>query len=462
MTTAIEPGLTTPGYLRIALVVGLTYMVLAADLATVSVALPSLARDLGAKASTAAWVISAYSLASAGFLIAAGRLGGVFGARRCLLLGAGLYASGAVLAGCASQLGWVIGARTLQGLGSALLSPISFALITTHLNTSDRPRAMGLFAVLQGVGSLAGPLLGGWVTTTIGWRAVFFICLPIIGIIAYLVARMPTDATTRREGRGFDYGGLALVNLSATSLLLAITRWETPQRLMFEIVAVSALAGLVWWEARARNPLIPPSLLAGVKFRLGMAVSILLIAAAAAFTVLSSIAIQTGLGFSPTLSGLGLIPYAAATIAAGRLAPWLLSRWRLRRTTALGLALLTGGSLWPIMSLSFGSYWLTVAPSLVLAAAGIILTYLPMMAEAVEDVDVGAQSTATGVLLTLQQLAAAAGAAGVLILLGKSALAGGGLATFTTAYGVVACLPLVALALVLFSIIRSGVVRVPA
>src|SRR5438552_801794 len=161
MAIADEVEGSSAGHLGIALIVALTYMVLSADLATVSVALPSLARGLRLAPATASWVISAYSLASAGFLIAAGRMGDLFGARRCLLVGVGLFAGGAALSGLAPGFAAMIGARVIQGLGSALLSPISFALLTTHLPPSRRPAAMGLFAVLQGVGALAGPLIGG-------------------------------------------------------------------------------------------------------------------------------------------------------------------------------------------------------------------------------------------------------------------------------------------------------------
>lgn len=451
-----RPGKSTSAraHLGVALIVGLTFMVLAADLATVSVALPSLARDLRVTPASASWVIVAYSLASAGFLIAAGRAGDLFGPRRCLLAGVALFAGGATLAGLASGLGLIVAARVIQGLGSALVSPISFALLTTHLPEDRRPRAMGLFAVLQGVGALAGPLAGGWLTAHLGWRSVFFVSLPVMAAIAGLVLRMPADALLARERAGFDVGGLILVNATASLLLLAITAKSAAAVGLWLGGAMAALAGLVVRETRAARPLVPPSLFLRPRYRLALMVSVLLIASAAAFIVLSSLAMQPGLHMTPTQAGLGVAPYAVATILAGRVAPFLLTRWPPMRTMAAALGLMLAGLLLPIAGAGLASYWLCIVPSLVLCSSGIILCYLPMMAEGLDATSLDQQGIATGVLLTLQQLAAAAGAAGVLAVLGSAAAHAHDLAAFRMGYVLIAALVAVALALVGATIAR--------
>src|SRR5260221_7380879 len=188
----------------------------------VNVALPTIGRNLGASLGGLQWTVTAYTLTLAGLILLGGALGDLLGRRRIFVLGVGWFALAAAVCGLAPSIGVLIAARTLQGIGGALLTPGSLAIIQATFAAEDRPRAVGAWSGLGGVAGAAGPLLGGWIVQTAGWRWVFLLNLPLaVLVIVVTVRHVPETSDPSAHGR-FDVAGAALAALALAGITYAL------------------------------------------------------------------------------------------------------------------------------------------------------------------------------------------------------------------------------------------------
>ena len=310
--------------------VGLTQLVMTTDFSIVSVALPSIARDLHLTPTALAWIISAGAVPGAGLLILAGRAADIFGQRRCMLVGLTVFTVGSLGAAFAPSFAVIVVARGLQGLGGAILAPANFSLINTLVPEGPpRHRALGVFGVMQGLSLVIGLMLGGFLTTQFGWRSVFLINPVIVVLAIFLTLRAVPPAQTRVD-RNVDILGAILITVGAAATLTAVSLMGrsgvTGLSAALLVIGLTAFVGFFFVEARAKSPLAPLSIFGRRNFVAANLVGACLLAGVGGLFVLTSLFMQTGLKFSARDSGLGMMPYAAAVMLAGQVAPWLLAR----------------------------------------------------------------------------------------------------------------------------------------
>ena len=411
---------SSPSHARIIALMALIKLVTTADFAIVSIALPSMGTDLGVPPALLSWVVTANTLTLAGALILGGKLVDRYGHRRALTVGIVLFVTGSVAAGLAPSFPLVLAARVVQGLAVALLSPGAFALIYAFLPDGPvRYRALGIFGITQGASLIIGLLLGGWIVTEFGWRAVFLVTAPLMLAALVMVLRDLPRLSARSEepidGLGAVIGSLALLGLVGGVALLARPgyAWIGGAMLAGGIVLIAVF---VIVEKRAQSPLIPAGLLHRPMFALSAWMLMLFMAGVGGLLVLSQLYMQRVLGFTAAAAGMGAMPYALAVIAAGQLAPILLAKASLR-TAILGAALFNGvGFGWLATSMGL-PYALSIAPGMVICALGSVTTFIVLMQAATAPLPPGEQGVGTAVLFTAQQIGTGLGATTTLMLL---------------------------------------------
>ena len=243
-------------------------LIVSLDQYIVVVALPDIGRDLGYSAQTLQSVISAYAIASSGFVLFGGRAADLFGRRRMLLTGLGLYAAASLAGGLATRPEMLLAARAIQGLGGALVFPSTLALINTIFPEGPaRNRALGIWGGAGAAGLVVGVLLGGAFTRSFGWEAVFFVNVPLAGTALSLAFPLIEADAARDADRGFDLPGALTITAAITLLVFALVQgpdagWRSP-RILAAVTTGSILLGLFTViERRSRDPLVPPRLLA--------------------------------------------------------------------------------------------------------------------------------------------------------------------------------------------------------
>ena len=400
------------------------------DATVVNVALPTIGKDLHTSLAGLQWTVTAYTLTLAGLILLGGALGDRFGRRRVFLTGVIWFALASALCGAAPGIAVLIGARALQGIGGALLTPGSLAIIQTTFAADDRPRAIGAWSGLGGVAGAAGPLLGGWLVGAAGWRWIFLINLPLAAAVVAVTLRHVPESRDPTAGGRFDIAGSVLTALALAGLTAALI--EAPYGTVLEtvvpaVLGVAAGAAFVLLEMhRGRHPgRVPPMLPLGIfrsrQFTVINVITFIVYAAMGAVFFLLVLALQVVAGFSPLQAGLALLPSTAAMLLlsarAGALAQRVGPRWLMTGgllTAALGLALLT--RIGPN-----ASYVADVLPAVLLFGLGLSMTVAPLTATVLASADDRHAGLASGVnnataraagLLSVAGLPAAVGLSG--------------------------------------------------
>ena len=467
MASAAE--IPTPARIvAITLLMGLAKLIITADFALVGIALPSIGRDLGIGPALLSWVVSANATIYAGFLIIGGRLTDALGHRRALGLGLLIFAAGSLLAALSGSIWMLIAARAVQGLGAALVSPAGFSLINTFLPEGPaRRQALGVFAIMQGLSVILGLVLGGFLTTTVGWRSVFFLNLPIVALcLALTLSTLPRSAPTALRDAFKNLGGAVLIAVSAGVLLAALSNLgqrgiASPVGLALLAAAVAGFLGFFLSEARHPSPLIPPRLLRVHGLRGGGLAVVALIAGFGGLFVLLSVYLQNGLQVSAAATGVSMTPIAFATMAAGACAPAAMRRWPLRTVAIAGLTLEVLALVGLAAVAPAGAYLTTVAPLVFLAVFGSVTGFVALMALALAAVPADEQGAAAGLLFTGQQIGLPAGVVITLVVLQArpNGPADGPLAAYGRAFLVPALL--IALGLLAVAALTRSPIRQP-
>ena len=404
------------------LVVCLGQFMVILDVSIVNVALPSIKDALGFSTTGLQWVLNAYTLTFAGFLLLGGRAADLFGRRRMFYLGTLLFSGASLLCAVAPSSGTLVAARALQGIGGAILSPATLAIITTSFDEgAPRNRALGAWGAVGAIGATSGVLLGGVLTEVFSWPAIFVINVPIgLGIVLFS-SRLIPEGRSEVENRHFDLAGAVLVTLGMTALTYGIV---TTDRLSWGSLGVlgPVAAGVVLlvafglYEARLasnprRVPLMPLSVFRLRNLRAANLVIFLLYAAIFGFWFFQSLYMQGTLGYSALETGLAFVPMTAAVGAGATLAPRLARRFDARWVLAAGMLSATIGELLLISLHPGGSYAANVLPGGLLGAFGLGLALVPATIVAVEGVPRALSGLASGVLNTSRFVGAALGLA---------------------------------------------------
>jgi EmrB/QacA subfamily drug resistance transporter len=351
------------------------------DSSAVNLIVPVLQQRMGGDVAAAQWVMNAYALMLGALVLAGGGLADRLGRKRVFLAGVALFTAASVACGLAPSLSVLIAARALQGVGAALLTPASLALLGASFDEKGRGQAVGIWAGASGLMSAAGPILGGWLTDVVSWRAVFFINLPVAALAAWLVIAGAEESRGRVSGP-VDWQGATAVTLGLGVLTWALT--EAPERgadpwvLGAAAAAAILLAGFVVIEARAEAPMAPLGLFRSVSFSGLNGLTLLLYAAFSGALFLLPFQLIQAHHYPPAEAGAALLPLsiglAALSPISGRLPGRLGPRWMLLvgcGLVASGFALLAWRSADP-------SYWTGAFPGLAVVALGMGTAVAPL------------------------------------------------------------------------------------
>ena len=320
------------------------------DISVVNTALPSIGRDLGLDGSDLAWVVTAYLMMSGGGLLFGGRIADLLSRKWVFLSGLAVFTAASVVSGFAGSATELITARAAQGLSAALMTPAALSIIMTTYSGAQRRTGLALWGAVGSLGVAAGVLLGGALTTWAGWQAIFFINAPI-GAIAFLVGLkvVPQVKTPRVTLNQFDLLGAATVIGSLAALVFALGATEQhgwlSARVLLSLTGSALLAiAFIALERRAASPLVPPhtwkvkSLVSGTTVMLG--VTGILVGT----VFLTSIFVQTVMGYSAIRAGVAFVPFALAITVGTVLAKHALAHATPRTLAAAGLLLVAGGA----------------------------------------------------------------------------------------------------------------------
>ena len=352
------------------------------DATAVNVILPVLQNDLRATVAEVQWVIEAYQLFLAALILLGGALGDRFGRRRVFAAGVFIFAVASAACGFAPSAVFLIGARAVQGIGGALLTPGSLALITGAYEDTERGAAIGSWSAFSALTSAAGPVLGGWLAQHLSWRAIFFLNAPIAAaVLAICLLRVKESRPAQKPG--LDPGGALLATLGLGGITYGLI--ESPQRGFADAaVAGSLVAGaiaslaFIVVESRARAPMLPLDIFRSRAFAGANLLTLFLYGALGGFFFFLPFDLIQLRGYSPTQAGAALLPFAALLFAGSRSAGALAVRIGARKPLTLGPALAAAGLVVMALSPSGGSYWTSTLPGLLLLGIGMTTTIAPL------------------------------------------------------------------------------------
>lgn len=358
------------------------------NLSSVNIALPAIAVELDVGAATLPWVISAYAVAFAGFLLVGGRLADLYGRRRALTVGFLIFVVFTIVDAVATSATLLIAARALQGIGAALTIPAALGILAmTFAEGAARSRALAAFAAAGAVGFGCGLLLGGVVTDTVGWRWVFGLtALAVAVLLTMTFVLVPPDPPDRAKGR-VDLPGALTATAGLLIVVHALTRaadvgWNTPATLVGLMAGIVLLALFLILQARVSDPLMPFHVWTQPNFAPSLAVAFFLYAAWTGVVLFLALTLQHVIGYSPTEAGLALLPIAIGGYVGSTLAGRLLPRAGPRRLAALGMTVLLAGIVLMAFLDSRSGYWPHIALAVTLAITGNSVTYVTCTATA--------------------------------------------------------------------------------
>ncbi len=401
------------------------------DATIVNVALPSIQKDLGLSEGNLQWIVNAYALVFGGFLLLGGRAGDLLGRKRVFLIGLVIFTGASLLDGLASSEGMLIGARALQGLGAALISPAALSIIsTTFAEGAERARALGVWATIAIGGSAVGLILGGVLTQYFSWPWIFFVNVPV-GIVAFVLSlRLIPESRDELAHRSYDVAGAVTVTGGLMVLVYAIVDaqsagWGSAKTIGFFVLSAALLTAFVLIELRAKAPLVRLSIFR-IRSLLTANVSMFLAASGIfAMFFFNTLYLQRVLDYGPLEAGLAFLPFTAGIMISAGLASQFAPRVGVRPVAAIGMVLTIAGLLLLTQLPVNGSYLADVLPALVLSSLGMGAVFMPLTLIATTGLRDEDQGLASGLFNTSQQIGGALGLA-VLSTLAASKMASAG------------------------------------
>jgi EmrB/QacA subfamily drug resistance transporter len=395
-------------WLALALLSAVQFMVVL-DIAIVNVALPSIKIDLGFSQEDLQWVISAYALFFGGFLLLGGRAADLLGRRRLFLAGVVLFTLASLLAGLAWSEGSLIAARSIQGLGAAVISPAALSILTTTFSEGrERNIALGVWGAVGGFGAAAGVLLGGVLTEALSWSWIFFVNVPV-GVAAFFLAPRLLHESRDTTVKSFDALGAVLVTGGLVSLVYAITQSGTYGWGSARTIGVIAAFG--WWERRHAEPLMRFGILR-TKTVAGANVGGLILGTATfSLFLMLTLYMQQVLGYSPMKTGVAYLAVAGSAILWSGVAAQLVTRIGVKPVLVAGMTALTSGLVYFTQVSVHGSYLSDLLPGFLLVGVGLGFSFVPISIAALAGVRPAEAGLASGLFNTTQQIGGALGIA---------------------------------------------------
>jgi EmrB/QacA subfamily drug resistance transporter len=382
-------------------------LMVALDILVVTTALNTIRIDLHASVAPLEWTVNAYSLSFAVLLMTAAALGDRIGRRRVFTAGLGVFTAASAACALAPGIGWLIAARVVQGAGAAMIMPVALALLASAFPAPQRARALGLFSGVTGLAVLGGPLVGGAVTQGLAWQWIFWINVPIGILTIPLVFRRVEESAG--AAAGFDVPGLALVTGGALGLVWGLVRGNTAGWGSAEVVTAltggtALVAAFVYWELRARDPMLPMRFFRAPAFTAGNAAGFCMFGAVSGAAFFVAQFLQFTLGYGPLAAGLRMLPWTATLFVTAPIAGTLVNRLGERRFIVVGLLLQGIGMAWiAVIAEPSLAYRQLVIP-LVIAGCGVSMAMPAAQNAVLGAVSPAAIGKASGTFTTMRQL----------------------------------------------------------
>ncbi|HEV2789989.1 MAG TPA: MFS transporter, partial [Solirubrobacterales bacterium] len=361
------------------------------------------------------WTINGYSLSFAVLLATGGRLGDIFGRRRMFLVGVVIFALTSATAGLAPDETSLVISRIFQGVGAALMMPGTLSIITDAFPPHERGKAMGTWAGVSALALAIGPVLGGFLTEHVSWRAIFYINIPVAvgAVLATLFAVRESRDTS--VGREVDYAGVAILTAGLTALVLALVEgnvwgWGSPEIVALLVGAVVALPAFVFVENRVKAPMVQFDLLSDRNFLAAVVVAMIISFAMLGVFFFLALYMQDILGYSPLEAGVRFLPSTLMIVGVAPVAGRLSDRFGPRWLIAVGL-LIVAASLFSFSRIAVDSTYLDLLPGFMLLGIGIAMTMSPMTSAAMNAVPVQKAGIASGVLSMFRMVGGSLGVA---------------------------------------------------
>ena len=381
----------------------------------VNVALPALGRDLGADVADLQWILNGYMLALASLILIGGSLGDRFGRRRIYLVGVVWFVVASILCATAPSVGWLVAWRVLQGVGGALLTPGSLAIIQAGFRSTDRSAAIGAWSGLTGVAAAVGPMVGGWLVDGVGWRWIFALPVPIGLFVVWAALRHVPESRDPSAAGDLDVAGAVLGSVALAGLTYPIIQvpdrgWTTVS-LTLVVAGALALVGFMVRERRTAAPMVPIDIFSSRQFTAANLVTFVVYAALGAVFFLLVVHLQVVVGYTAMEAGAASIPITALMLVGSSAAGRLAQRIGPRLPLTVGPILLAW-SMWLMTGIESGDgYWMGVFPSMLIAGVGLTITVAPVTATvlaAAEDRHSGVASGINNAVARTAQLLAVA------------------------------------------------------
>ncbi len=357
----------------------------AIDATVVGIALPAIGKDFHASLASLQWVFTAYTLTLAGLLLFAGALGDRYGRKRVFVIGVVWFALASLLCGAALNTGMLIAARALQGVGAALLTPGSLAILQASFVPDDRSKAIGAWSGFAGVGTAIGPFLGGFLIQTVSWRLIFAINLPFAALVVAIARRhLPESKDPQATGR-IDSAGGALVTLGLVGLTYGLIDgpargWSSPLPVSALVAGLLLLAAFIWRERRARSPVLPLKLFRSTQFTSANLVTFIVYAALGGALFLLPIQLEQVAGYSALQAGISLLPVTVIMLLLSARSGALAAKIGPRLQMTIGPIVIAAGLALLSRVGPSGGYLTEVLPAVVVFGFGLSINVAPLTA----------------------------------------------------------------------------------
>jgi len=370
------------------------------DGSAVNLTLPVMEQKLGGGLEAAQWIMNAYALMLGALVLAGGAAADRYGRKRIFVVGVGLFTAASLACAVSPNLSILIAARAVQGVGAALLTPASLALLGAAFDAKGRGQAVGVWAGASGLTTAIGPVLGGWLTDVISWRAVFLINLPVAAVAIWLVSAGAKESRGANSGL-VDWPGALAVTVGLGAIVWALTMapkvGPSPAVLGGFGLGVAALAAFVAIERKSPNPMTPLALFKSPTFSGVNALTFLLYAAMGAAFFLLPFQLIRAHGYAATAAGAALLPMSVGLAVLSPIAGRIAAKVGARAMLVVGSLLIAAGYALLATLSNAGSYWTSVFPGLVVLAVGAGIAVAPLTDAVLEAVDDEFEGAAAGV-----------------------------------------------------------------
>jgi EmrB/QacA subfamily drug resistance transporter len=393
----------------------MSLLIVGLDVTIVNVALPAIQRDLHASVSGLQWIIDAYTLVLASFLMLSGSTADRIGRRRTFQTGLAAFTLGSLLCSLAPGLGWLVAFRMIQAIGGSMLNPVAMSIITnTFLEPKERARAIGIWGGVVGISMALGPVVGGLLVDTVGWRGIFWVNIPV-GLAAIVLTALFVPESRAPHSRKVDPVGQGLVIITLAALVYGIIEgpgrgWSSPEIIICFAVTVAALAALIVVERHRAEPLIDIRFFRSVPFSGATLIAISAFAALSGFLLLNTLYLQDVRGYSALLAGLYTVPMAVMTIFCAPLSGRIVAGRGPRLPLLLaGPCIAVAGFMLTQLTATTSMIWLIVA--YVIFGIGFGLVNAPITNTAVSGMPRAQAGVAAAIASTSRQVGGSLGVA---------------------------------------------------